>query len=72
MSTNMVCNCCGKSFAVLNEIPQEDFLHIKKQWGYFSKRDGMIHEFLVCEECYEKWLENFVIPPDEKQATELL
>ena len=68
------CNCCGKQFTV-NEtektILEKEFLHVRKQWGYFSNKDGIIHEFDVCEECYDKWLENFVIPPENRKATEL-
>ncbi len=71
------CSCCGKQFIVEPAVEErtvieKDFLHIRKQWGYFSKRDGIIHEFDVCEECYDKWLENFAIPPDNKKATELI
>lgn len=69
------CNCCGKQFTV-NEIEktiiEKEFLHIHKQWGYFSGKDGIIHEFDICEECYDRWLENFVIPPENRKATELM
>lgn len=69
------CNCCGKQFTVdgtERTIIEKEFLHIKKQWGYFSNKDGIIHEFDVCEECYDRWLENFVIPPEKRKATELM
>ena len=71
----MQCSCCGKEFTV-NEtektILEKEFLHVRKQWGYFSNKDGIIHEFDVCEECYDRWLENFVIPPENRKATELM
>lgn len=71
-NTTRNCNCCGKQFTASGNTLKKDMLHVKKQWGYFSKKDGIIHEFFVCEECYDKWLENFVIPPEIKNATELL
>lgn len=71
-NTTVMCNCCGKQFAASGNLIEEDMLHVRKQWGYFSKKDGLIYEFLVCEDCYDKWLENFVIPPEIKNATELL
>ena len=43
----------------------------KKQWGYFSKRDGEIHSFLLCEDCYDEMVKKFVIPPMVTEATEL-
>ncbi len=69
---SIVCNCCGKRFSASTNVIEKDFLCVKKQWGYFSKKDGVIDEFFVCESCYDKWLENFVIPPNKKMATELL
>ncbi len=50
------CNKCGKTIKVHKEIPLEDFIQIRKSWGYFSKKDGKTQEFVLCEECVE-WLE---------------
>lgn len=61
----VVCNCCGK------EIPKdchgyfEDYIHIEKDWGYFSNKDGKHHSFDLCESCYDKILKNFCISPDK-------
>ena len=35
---------------------------VRKEWGYFSKRDLEVHEFAICESCYEKMIDQFVIP----------
>lgn len=74
MTQNRViqCNYCGKEYQFSGEVLKHDLLHVKKQWGYFSKKDGIIHEFYMCEDCYDKWLENFAIPPSKKNAAELM
>lgn len=66
------CNCCGKEYEGKGTVVEADFLDVKKQWGYFSKKDGIVHEFSVCEICYDKWLEKFAIFPEERKATELI
>ncbi len=58
---NVLCNCCGK------EIKKEhgyfvDHLHIEKQWGYFSEKDGREDNFDLCESCYDKFVNSFVLP----------
>ncbi|MDO5541600.1 MAG: hypothetical protein Q4F83_16310 [Eubacteriales bacterium] len=62
----IICNGCGK------EIRSEDFLAVKKNWGYFSKKDTVIQEFDLCEECFDKIVKEFKIPVTEKEASELL
>ena len=37
------CNSCGKKIETTDNIKREDYLSIKKEWGYFSKKDGEIH-----------------------------
>lgn len=55
----VVCDCCGKKIAAKNGIATEDFLHIRKEWGYFSRKDGDIDEFDICEDCFERWVQGF-------------
>ena len=38
----------------------------------FSKKDGQIHSFDLCEECYDKMIARFRIPAQKREATELL
>lgn len=67
------CNCCGKMICLLFEKNRTSFLTVEKEWGYFSdKKDGRIHRMDICESCYEKMVEKFVIPPEEKQVTEFV
>lgn len=66
------CNCCGKEIEVKNGVPTEEFLEVKKSWGYFSNKDGQVHTFLICEECYDKWTARFLEPVKQEEETELI
>lgn len=67
------CNCCGRLICQEEERDKTSFLTIKKEWGYFSdKKDGTVHSMEICEECYERLAESFVIPPEIKQITEFM
>lgn len=68
----LFCNACAKKIKIINEIPREDFFEGKKQWGYFSHKDAVCHSFILCEECYDKMITEFAIPPKKTKATELL
>lgn len=69
----IVCNVCGQ---ILQENEQQtaekDWLMVKKSWGYFSEKDGIRHDFCVCESCYDKWVAGFSIPVEVSEETELL
>lgn len=67
------CNCCGKMICLSAEKDRASFLTVEKEWGYFSnEKDGRIHRMDICEPCYEKMIEKFAIPPEEKQVTEFV
>lgn len=62
----IICNKCGKEILVKNGVLEEDVLSVQKRWGYFSKKDNDVHEFDLCEECYDKWIATFSIPIEQK------
>jgi hypothetical protein len=66
------CNCCGKKIRQENKVPMEDILYVKKSWGYFSKKDGSVHEFDLCEACYDHLVKQFVLPVKISRQKELL
>lgn len=68
----IICNCCKKIIQEKGTLPMQDFLHIEKEWGYFSEKDGEKQEFDICEECYDKWTALFQIPVKIKEVTELV
>lgn len=71
MGDHLICNGCGRPLQVENGILREDVFEGKKQWGYFSGRDGEMHSFLLCEECYNDMIQKFAVAPVVTEATEL-
>lgn len=68
----MRCNRCGRKIQLENGIIKEGVFSIDYNWGYFSNEDGQCHSFDLCEDCYEKIIEQFSIPVTRKQNTELI
>lgn len=66
-----LCNGCGRPIESGGNGHQ-DALRVRKEWGYFSKRDLEVHEFNLCEDCYEKLTQEFVIPVTISQKLEVL
>lgn len=65
--TQMICNVCG------NKLKEKtDFIEIKKEWGYFSDKDTEIHEFRICERCYDRIIKQFEVPPKVTEKNEVL
>ena len=64
-NAEVYCNCCGSKITnIEGKVTKKDYLHIEKQWGYFSERDMEGHIFNICETCYNKWIGSFTIPVD--------
>ena len=70
--TSVTCNCCGKKLVVEREIIKEGAIHIGVEWGYFSEKDGEIHSFDLCEECYDDIISRFALPVKIIHATEMI
>lgn len=68
--TKIVCNKCKKEITIKNGIPEEEMLTVEKRWGYFSHKDGELHRFDICEECYDTWIASFQIPVCGEQELE--
>lgn len=68
----MGCNACGRTWEAKNGIVTADFISVDKIWGYFSKKDGIRQSFDLCEECFERLNQNWRIPAQEQEETELL
>lgn len=66
------CNMCGKKIAQKQDMLMEDFASVKKSWGYFSKKDGTVQEFDLCEACWDALLRRFQIPVTETELKEML
>ncbi|MBQ5446861.1 MAG: hypothetical protein IIT48_09405 [Lachnospiraceae bacterium] len=66
------CNKCGKNIKFDNTLPEEDYISVSKNWGYFSSKDGEKHEFDLCEECYDNLTGTFEIPVSVMDNNELI
>ena len=66
----IICNGCGKTIEVKDEIPEEEVLKVQKVWGYFSGKDGEMDQFDLCEECYDRITGGFKIPLKRTEITE--
>lgn len=58
----LFCNVCGRELKIERGILREGVFEATQEWGYFSDKDLEIHSFDMCEECYNKMTESFVIP----------
>lgn len=67
----IVCNCCGKKLTFTDGMLTEDVCKINVEWGYFSKKDGEIHSLDLCEECYDKIIQDFAVPPEIESRIEI-
>ena len=66
------CNCCQKSLNIQNGIITEGVFSVEYAFGYFSGKDEEIHNFDLCEKCYDEWVKTFSIPIEIANNTELL
>lgn len=66
------CNACGKQLKFENGILKEDVFEVTKEWGYFSKKDLEVHQFNICENCYNKMIAQFAIPIRISKKREVL
>ncbi len=66
----IICNQCGKIIA--QDQDRADWLHVEKNWGYFSGKDGEIHSFDLCEACYERLIKGFRHPVTVSDQKEYL
>lgn len=69
---HVICNKCKKELLVENGILKEGCLEVETAFGYFSKKDGQVHSFDLCEDCYDEMIAGFKIPVEEREARELL
>lgn len=69
---SLFCNMCGREIKMEENREKEETLNVEQIWGYFSKKDGEIHSFDLCEDCYDQLIAQFKLPVTIKKQTELL
>lgn len=67
----VVCNCCGRTLSMTGNQLAEGALHVCKDWGFFSTKDLVHHEFDLCEPCYDKMVAGFLVPVTEREVLEV-
>ena len=67
----VLCNCCGRELSVKGGCVTEGVMYVCKDWGFFSKKDLVRHEFDVCEQCYDEMISKFQIPVTEREILEV-
>ncbi len=68
----VVCNACLRELKVENGFLREECVHVDHDFGFFGARDGLSHSFDLCEDCYQKIVAGFLLPPQERERAELL
>lgn len=69
----VVCNRCKKEISISDTgMMLEDYLHVEKTWGYFSKQDGQRIAFDLCEECTSQLISEFEVPVYQEDVSELI
>lgn len=67
----VICNGCGRQLKVEKGVLREGCFCAEQTFGYFSSMDGKRVGFDLCEECFQKLLDRFVIPAEIEEETEL-
>ncbi len=68
----LFCNVCGIKLKIERGILKEGVFEATQEWGFFSDKDLEIHQFDICERCYDKMIDSFVIPVTIKKKKEYL
>ena len=68
----VICNGCGKKLVVENGILREGAFRTEYTWDFFSEKDGELHRFVLCEECYDRFLGEFCIPVEVEEPVEFI
>lgn len=66
------CNKCGNPICKEETIEKADYIKLEKNWGYFSRKDGIRERINICESCYEELVKAFQIPPELEEIKELI
>lgn len=64
------CNMCGRKIIFGEKHDKEDYLLIRKEWGYFSRKDGKRYTIRMCEECFDRFVDDCVVSPEIDNVTE--
>lgn len=69
---SVTCNGCGRPISHSGNIITSGALSFRAEWGFFSGKDGELHSFDICENCYDRIVRGFVIPVDVDEVKEFV
>lgn len=69
---SVVCNGCGKKLVVEGGILREGAISINHAWDFFSEKDGEVHRWDLCEDCYDNMIHHFRIEPEVEEQVEFI
>lgn len=69
---SVVCNNCGKKMIVEEGILREGAISINHTWDFFSEKDGEIHHWDLCEDCYDNFINQFMIDIEVEEQVEFV
>lgn len=69
---SVVCNLCGKKVIVEGGIVREGVMPVQYTWDFFSEKDGEVHTWDLCEECYDSIVNQFRIEPEIQEQVEFI
>ena len=58
----VICNKCGET---IDSTWGGNHAQLFADWGYGSKKDGLMEESQICEKCYDEFTDSFIHPPTE-------
>ncbi|MCD8120844.1 MAG: hypothetical protein LUE65_01195 [Clostridiales bacterium] len=68
----VICNKCGKKLVVEGGILREGAFCADYTWDFFSEKDGEIHRFDLCEDCYDSMTADFLIDTEREEQVEFI
>lgn len=70
--SKLTCNKCSNTIWTAETAEQDDYglpvawdvsyFEANQKWGYGSPKDGEVHEFHLCEPCYDELIKTFKVP----------
>ncbi|MCM1188505.1 MAG: hypothetical protein NC541_04305 [bacterium] len=70
--TQVVCNMCGRELKLEDGCLREGCFSGEAAFGYFSRKDGTLQRFDLCEDCYDEMTARFRIPAETAEDPELV
>ncbi len=62
----------AKKIIVSEGVAREGVISVNHSWDFFSEKDGEIHHFDLCEDCYDTMIQEFKIPVEVEEQLEYL